>query len=65
MLITDPSGSAWSGAAQADQEKLGVTLIVATIGDGLVDVDGTWARHRGVQEGGAVLVRAVSKVLAR
>jgi 2,4-dichlorophenol 6-monooxygenase len=57
VLITDPSGSAWAEAARSVQEKLGVSVTVATIGGDLIDADGTWAQHREVQDGGAVLVR--------
>jgi 2,4-dichlorophenol 6-monooxygenase len=67
VLLTDPSGTAWVAAAEAAEEKFGVTIRAVTIGDGgdYADVDGVWAQVREISEGGAVLVRPDNHVAYR
>jgi 2,4-dichlorophenol 6-monooxygenase len=61
----------WRAAAQAAAAKAGLRIDVALIGlqgadaAGLRDADGTWARLRQVNEGGAVLVRPDTHVVWR
>lgn len=66
LLLTDPDGAdPWSAAARAAAEKFGVPVDVAVVGDGTSDIDGGWARVRGVGDGGAVLVRPDNHVAYR
>jgi 2,4-dichlorophenol 6-monooxygenase len=67
LLLTDTSGAAWVAAAQAAAEKFGVTVRAVTIGAGgdCVDVEGSWARLRGISDGGAILVRPDNHVAFR
>lgn len=65
VLITDAAGTEWGEAAEAVQAKLGVAIEVVRIGADAEDVDGTWARYRGVEDGGAVLVRPDNHVAWR
>jgi 2,4-dichlorophenol 6-monooxygenase len=58
ILITDDSGDAWTKAAAQVGDALGVEVRVVPIGHGdYTDAEGTWPGLRGVQDGGAVLVR--------
>jgi 2,4-dichlorophenol 6-monooxygenase len=58
VLITDDSGDAWTKAAAQAGDALGVEVRVVPIGHGeYTDDEGTWPALRGVQDGGAVLVR--------
>jgi 2,4-dichlorophenol 6-monooxygenase len=58
-LITGPAGGRWVQAAQLVEEKYGVRIKVASIGDGAdyTDSTGTWTQLRGIEDGGAILVR--------
>jgi 2,4-dichlorophenol 6-monooxygenase len=67
LLLTDNAGAAWASAAEAAAEKFGVTITVASIGEGgeYADTDGTWARLREVSDGGAILIRPDNHVAYR
>ncbi len=58
-LLTGATGGAWAEAARRVSDKLGVTIEPVEIGlrRDIQDPTGKWARLRGVQEDGAVLVR--------
>lgn len=58
-LLTGIGGDAWRSAAAVIKEKLGIPVNVHSIGfhQDWVDVYSDWARLRGVNESGAVLVR--------
>lgn len=59
VLMTDPSGTAWTAAASAVAEGLRIPLRTVTIGENgeYTDPDGAWARLSQLDRGGAVLVR--------
>lgn len=58
-LLTGLGGEAWQDAAQAVRERLGIELVVHIIGPGREHEDcyGDFARLRGTEETGALLVR--------
>ncbi|HTF50344.1 MAG TPA: FAD-dependent monooxygenase [Pseudonocardia sp.] len=58
-LLTGPGGEAWAEAASAARKATGIDVDVHTIGtrDELFDCYGDWARLRGTDTSGAVLVR--------
>lgn len=58
-LITGPDGGQWMQAAQLAEEKYRVRIKVLPIGDSAdyTDPTGTWAQLRGIEDGGAILVR--------
>ncbi|MQY15876.1 2,4-dichlorophenol 6-monooxygenase [Streptomyces sp. RB5] len=59
-VLTGPSGAAdWTSAAALVQDKLGLEVTVHTIGLGAEyqDTYGTFGRHAGIAEDGALLVR--------
>ncbi|EHI10434.1 FAD-dependent oxidoreductase [Mycolicibacterium thermoresistibile] len=58
-LITGPTIGPWAEAAQLAEEKYRVQIVVVAVGNGgeYRDPTGTWARVRGYEDGGAVLVR--------
>lgn len=59
VLITGSNGQAWTEAASAAAEVLGVPLSALSIGDNgtYADPDGAWSRLRGIADDGAILVR--------
>jgi len=58
-LFTGPGGDGWRGAAERVSGRIGVEVVVYSIGWGMdwEDVYFDWARVRGVEEDGCVLVR--------
>jgi len=67
-LLTGPDGAAWTEAAGAAAEKLGVPVRVVRIGsanEDHIDSDGTWAEVREISDAGAVLVRPDNHVAYR
>ena len=66
-LVTGIAGEAWADAAAKVADELGVPLEAVVIGPGrdVIDTYYDWARMRGVEESGAVLVRPDSHVAWR
>lgn len=66
-LVTGIAGEAWADAAAKVAAELGVPLEAVVIGPGreVIDIYYDWARIRGVEESGAVLVRPDSHVAWR
>jgi 2,4-dichlorophenol 6-monooxygenase len=58
-LFTGITGEDWATAAQKVSDQLGVTVKTVVIGPGqdITDLYFDWAKLRGVEEDGAVLVR--------
>jgi 2-polyprenyl-6-methoxyphenol hydroxylase-like FAD-dependent oxidoreductase len=58
-LLSEGTGEGWSQAAEEAGQRAGVEIATYVIGAGgdYCDVDGSWARQYGVDDGGAVLVR--------
>jgi hypothetical protein len=58
-LLAGPHGREWAEGAAEVGERFGVEIEAHTIADGrdYADVDGSWGKHYGVADGGAVLVR--------
>jgi 2,4-dichlorophenol 6-monooxygenase len=58
-VFTGIGGEAWVRAAQAVGERLGVEVAAVVIGPGREydDLYGDWARVRGTEDGGVLLVR--------
>jgi 2,4-dichlorophenol 6-monooxygenase len=58
-LLTGLAGKAWIAAAAAVGSELGIELVAYSIGPGcdVLDVHGSWARVRNMEESGCVLVR--------
>lgn len=58
-IFTGPGGERWRLAAEKVVGELGIAVSVTSIGPKLdyEDPYGDWARHRGVEEDGCVLVR--------
>ncbi|KAL5591029.1 hypothetical protein FOBRF1_014586 [Fusarium oxysporum] len=58
-LITDYHGQAWVEAADAISKKLGIAIVSAQVGENspYMDYDDRWSSLRGIQSGGAILVR--------
>ncbi|MEV8613491.1 FAD-dependent monooxygenase [Amycolatopsis sp. NPDC051373] len=57
VLLTDPHGTSWLGAADKVSESLGLDIASYTIGAELVDTEDAWHSRYGISPGGAVLVR--------
>ena len=59
VLLTGAGGTAWSEAAAAAAQKLGIVLAAFRIGADadLIDPENNWQAKMGVSSGGAVLVR--------
>ena len=66
-LVTGIAGEAWADAAAKVAEEVGVPLGVVVIGPGreVIDTYYDWARIRGVEESGAILVRPDTHVAWR
>lgn len=58
-LITDAQGGAWISSAEAAAKKLGIGIAIAQIGEMCPyrDYDERWTVLKGIQPGGAILVR--------
>lgn len=58
-LITGPDGGRWAEAARMVEDKCNVRIEVASVGEGgqYSDPTGIWARNRGIDDAGAILVR--------
>jgi 2,4-dichlorophenol 6-monooxygenase len=67
LLLAGPRAHAWSQAAEAVAQDLGLPLDVHLVGAGceLEDPDGSWAALRGHEEDGVVLVRPDGHVAFR
>lgn len=59
VLIVGPHGEPWREAARVVAEKLGISIIPASIGAGCdyLDVEGTWSNVCEISDDGCVLVR--------
>lgn len=60
VLLTGANDRAWRDAARQAAERLGVPVDVVSIGPqgcDARDLEGTWAQRRGIDDGGAILVR--------
>lgn len=66
-LITDSEGDAWTIAVKNVAKSLGIGVIVAQIGDKCPyrDYDDRWDSLKGIQSGGAILVRPDNMVAWR
>lgn len=64
-LLAGPDGDSWCDAAEQVAAKFGVTIRAVRIGRDWTDLDGTWARVRGIADDGAVLVRPDNHVAWR
>jgi 2,4-dichlorophenol 6-monooxygenase len=66
-LVTGIAGEAWADAATKVAEELGVPLEAVVIGPGreVIDTYYDWAKMRGVEESGAILVRPDAHVAWR
>ncbi|MDI1266524.1 MAG: FAD-dependent monooxygenase [bacterium] len=56
-LIAGPKGQGWKKVAEATGAKTGLALQCHIVGDGLVDVEGTFRDRFGIEDTGAALVR--------
>ena len=56
-IIAGPKGQGWQQIAATAGKKAGLAMPCHVIGDGLVDVEGTFAARFGLDDTGAVLVR--------
>ncbi|CAL5866379.1 uncharacterized protein PFLUO_LOCUS587 [Penicillium psychrofluorescens] len=58
-LVTDSEGGDWIAAAQKISKRLGIEIFIAEIGDRLPyrDYDDRWEILKGIQAGGAILIR--------
>jgi 2,4-dichlorophenol 6-monooxygenase len=67
VLLAGGDGEAWCSAATRSAERLGIELDTHRVGRGaeLRDRDGSWAKLRGHDEGGALLVRPDGHVAYR
>lgn len=66
-LITDNHGQVWIKAADLISKRLGIAIVSAQIGDNspYMDYDDRWSILKGVQPGGAILVRPDNMVAWR